>query len=94
MLKIGMLFLTLVVGSCHHPANQNTTQNKPVTIQNEPDIKSKVKETQLASKKDPVCGMPAYKFMKDTTLYKGKIYGFCGNGCKTDFLKKPTKFIH
>jgi YHS domain-containing protein len=29
----------------------------------------------------------------DTASYKGKLYGFCGTGCKEEFVKKPTDFI-
>ena len=85
MLKTGILWCALLLAENIHAQDKK----KPST---QPDIKSQVKETQLASKKDVVCGMPAYKFLKDTTLYDKKIYGFCGKGCKVEFLKNPTRF--
>ena len=58
------------------------------------DTRPAISESQLASKKDPVCGMPAYKFLKDTTFFENKIYGFCGKGCKEAFFKNPKKYSH
>ncbi len=57
------------------------------------DIKKVIKQEQLATKRDPVCGMPVWKYLTDTTLYQEKIYGFCGKGCKDEFLKKPEAYL-
>ena len=86
MFKIVIALVALSLLSFNNAKNNSS--------QKEPDIKSRIKETQLASKKDPVCGMPAYKFLNDTTMYQKKIYGFCGKSCKNEFLKTPKKFIH
>jgi YHS domain-containing protein len=44
----------------------------------------------LASPEDPECGMRiTEKEYADTALINGKIYGFCGTGCKEEYLKKP-----
>ena len=85
MFKIRITLFTILLAGNIHAQVRKTTPTQP-------DIKSQVKEAQLASKKDPVCGMPAYKFLKDTVLYDKKIYGFCGKGCKIEFLKNPTRF--
>lgn len=45
----------------------------------------------LSNKTDPVCGMHVGQG-SDTTLYKGKIIGFCNEMCKTKFLSKPASF--
>lgn len=47
----------------------------------------------LASKTDPVCEMDVSSGVADTATYKGKVYGFCGTGCKEEFVKKPADFI-
>ncbi len=82
------LFILSVMLSCTH----GNAQEK--AIEKKTDIKKSIRESQLASKKDLVCGMPVYKYLKDTVLYEGKIYGFCGEACKIDFLKSPANFIH
>lgn len=70
-----------------------TVQLAALAPQEEVNLKNSIKETQLAQKKDPVCGMPAYKYLKDTALYNGKIYGFCGSGCKTKFKESPANYV-
>lgn len=47
----------------------------------------------LASKIDPVCEMDVSAGVADTATYQGKVYGFCGTGCKEEFVKKPTDYI-
>jgi Cu+-exporting ATPase len=43
---------------------------------------------------DPVCGM---KVNPETTVhqstYNGRVYAFCGAGCKASFDKAPDKYI-
>lgn len=85
------VFMILGFTECNNTiAEKKKTDNKPVIT--EVNIKQTITENQLATKKDPVCGMPAYKFLKDTTLFENKIYGFCGKGCKDEFLKTPKIF--
>lgn len=98
MYKIFLLFILMSCtqpGKSDHTANHlpDATQSKANATQVKPDLKRKIRENQLASKKDPVCGMPAYKYLKDTIIYKTKIYGFCGKGCKDEFIKNPQRFI-
>ncbi len=45
------------------------------------------------NKKDPTCGMPVTAGIADTAHYKGKVLGFCGTGCKDEFLKNPDAMI-
>ncbi|ARM76757.1 YHS domain-containing protein [Acidianus manzaensis] len=42
---------------------------------------------------DPVCGMEVDETSKYKTMYKGKIYYFCSNGCKKEFEKDPEKYL-
>ena len=48
---------------------------------------------KVDNKKDPICGMPVKGNINDTTLYQGKLYGFCSTECKEDFLKNPKEHI-
>ena len=43
-------------------------------------------------KKDPVCDMSIIRGFEDTTVYKGKITGFCSKECKDDFIKNPALY--
>jgi YHS domain-containing protein/TusA-related sulfurtransferase len=44
--------------------------------------------------KDPVCGMSVTKSTaKYTYDYKGTTYYFCGESCKTSFVKDPEKYL-
>lgn len=56
-------------------------------------VKREPASINLAVKKDLVCGMPVSAGVKDTTLYKGKIYGFCAKECKDEFVKDPAHYI-
>jgi YHS domain-containing protein len=48
----------------------------------------------LAIKADPVCGMNLKQAdLADTAVYQGKIYGFCGSGCKDEFVKAPNQYL-
>ena len=44
--------------------------------------------------KDPVCGMNVkIEGAKYSAEYQGKTYYFCSEGCKTEFLKNPVKYL-
>ncbi|MCX6560891.1 MAG: YHS domain-containing protein [Candidatus Aminicenantes bacterium] len=44
--------------------------------------------------KDPVCGMSVTKSTATYTYdYKGTTYYFCGESCKTSFIKDPEKYL-
>ena len=47
---------------------------------------------KIANETDPVCGMPLIRGYEDTTMYIGKIIGFCSHECKDDFMKKPSAY--
>ena len=45
--------------------------------------------------KDPVCKMDVDENKAAaTTVYKGKTYYFCAQGCKTRFEKEPEKYTN
>jgi Cu+-exporting ATPase len=52
---------------------------------------------QLGQATDPVCGMAvdARKATADglTIEHDGKIYFFCGRGCKLEFSEDPARFL-
>ena len=50
-------------------------------------------DVKLSTEQDPVCGMKITGNVGDTTLYNGKVFGFCSASCKASFKKNPTTFI-
>lgn len=55
--------------------------------------KSTTGKTKFANAVDPICNMPIEADMKDTAVYKNKIYGFCNAYCKDEFKKNPEKYV-
>lgn len=44
--------------------------------------------------RDPVCGMEVNeKAVKWKSIYAGKTYYFCAEGCKKAFDKNPKQFV-
>lgn len=94
-IKIILVVMAVVSASC-------TSQNKGPEIKTAPALEEAQNDTTVSNKslialandKDPVCGMPVNSAdVTDTTLYDGKVYGFCSEGCKDDFLKSPKDYI-
>ncbi|SFI55502.1 YHS domain-containing protein [Halpernia frigidisoli] len=52
-----------------------------------------LKNIKVVNVEDPVCKMPTADFLKFTSDYKGKKYGFCSLACKTKFEKNPEKYL-
>lgn len=68
---------------------------------NEPKVKhkhnftyspEKLKNIAIVNAEDPVCHMKTEGVLKDTAMYKNKIYGFCSTFCKDEFITSPEKY--
>lgn len=97
---IAVFSAAFIIASCGGSANKKTETGtgKTETMQEEMKKPSgapkiNIKKEDLASQQDPVCGMPAFKFLKDTAVVNGKIYGFCGKGCKDEFAKNTKQYV-
>ncbi len=45
--------------------------------------------------KDPICGMKVnLETTKYKSIYKGKTYGFCSEGCKNTFDSNPSQYAN
>ena len=55
--------------------------------------KTDLKGIKVVNAEDPICQMKTAEFLKDTAIYKGKIYGFCSDHCKSEFKKNPGKYV-
>ncbi len=42
---------------------------------------------------DPVCGMSVEETTPYRSLYRGKVYYFCSQGCKKEFDADPAKYL-
>jgi YHS domain-containing protein len=79
--------MVLMLGSCGRIFKDETKSTAPA-----PKKVIEIPLSSLAIKNDPVCGM-TLKEVADTTTYQGKTYGFCGSGCKDEFVKNPGQYL-
>lgn len=86
-------FAAVVVVFLFSACNTNSTNQTA----SEPTAAAKkentVKVAELATNKDFVCDMELTEPLGDTTMYNGKMYGFCHENCKAEFLKDPAKYV-
>lgn len=87
-LLIPIAFAVLSCNNHQAPAPETIA---PMTAK-EP-LKEKFKASDVDNKTDFVCGMPTTAAISDTVHYKGKVYGFCSEGCKDDFKKDPSQYL-
>lgn len=50
--------------------------------------------TGFANETDYICGMKVQADWSDTCHYKGKVYAFCSESCKEEFLADPESFLN
>ncbi len=80
------LITCLFITACNnHPAVQMTS----VPEAKMDSVKPKFNKEMVDNKKDPSCGMPLTAGIEDTVHFGGKVYGFCSDECKQQFLKNP-----
>ncbi|ASK31582.1 ATPase P [Chryseobacterium sp. T16E-39] len=52
-----------------------------------------LKNVKVVNAEDPVCHMKTADYLKFTSTYKNKVYGFCSASCKDEFNKNPEKYV-
>ena len=83
------LLLLVIVFSCNKK-EANVVKETTSVI----DPKNPLNKLKYDNKIDFYCKMDITKYgVSDTTLYKGKLYGFCAKMCKDEFLKNPEKYL-
>lgn len=82
-----MAFLSLSLVFC---AQEKHTVKKKKSTSLSPEQLKKVK---VVNALDPICQMKTADYLKDTAMYKNKIYGFCSVSCKDQFKKNPAKYV-
>ena len=79
----------MILSSCGDSFKGETKSQAPA-----PKKTIQIAVASLAIKSDPVCGMNLKQGeVADTALYQGKVYGFCGTGCKDEFVKAPSQYL-
>ncbi|MEO8762171.1 MAG: YHS domain-containing protein [Bacteroidia bacterium] len=93
---IAIIPVIFILLSCAENNDQKTETTIVSKLPPEMEVKEnyiKIDSALLATDKDLVCGMRIKKRIVDTTTYKGKIYIFCGTGCKVAFLKELKAYL-
>jgi len=83
----------LLAVSCNNQPKPEQKVAPAMEGNNVPDGGIKIDPALLVSAIDPVCGMSVQESVADTATYDGKLYGFCSEGCKDDFLLEPGKYV-
>ena len=87
------ILLFVIVGACLNSCG-NLSKNETKSMAPAPKKIVDIAVASLAVKSDPVCGMTLKQGeVADTALYQGKVYGFCGTGCKDEFVKAPSQYL-
>lgn len=91
---VAIAAITLALAACGQKAeNKENTKVEGAKPPMEKAEGIQIDVAKLASKIDPVCEMDITDGVADTASYEGKLYGFCGTGCKEDFVKNPKQYI-
>ena len=90
MKKILLAITALSFAACQPKQAEPEVKTAPALEQTQTEEKPTI---ELASNEDPICKMSVADGYADTTMYDGKIYGFCSPDCKTEFLKDPASYI-
>src|SRR5882724_3315657 len=90
---LGIIIIAAAFG-CNQPKTETTAKKmEAMAPAKDSSVNSNLAKLEFASKKDMSCGMPISAGLSDTTIYKGKLYGFCSAECKEDFLKDPEAHL-
>jgi YHS domain-containing protein len=90
---VPVLFMLVACGSSTNSGTAAATPAKDTSAAQESNgVLPGLKNLSFAYAKDPACGMPLKAGLMDTTTYNGKLYGFCSEDCKNEFLKDPKGY--
>lgn len=86
LLFVGVVLLV----ACKHQPPSNTTTTQTATEQ---PAGEKAPAVVLANTIDPICEMSVDGSVEDTVHYQDKVYGFCSEHCKKEFMEEPGKYL-
>lgn len=93
MTKIALAAVVLALFSCQSKPQPETLTAPALEAAMQDDSAQVGSTIVLAMNTDPVCGMPVDEERADTAMFNGKIYGFCSEGCKEEFLMAPESYL-
>lgn len=94
MKKISVLCLLALAVACKNGEKTESTEAMtPATTDSAAAETARFTPAMVYNKKDPSCGMPVTAGISDTAHYKDKVYGFCAEGCKQDFLAHADEMV-
>ncbi len=80
----------LAIGLTSCGGEKQEAQMEHQMMQESAPAKMDISVDMLATNTDPNCGMKlTTEAVKDTAVYRGKLYGFCSADCKENFKKDP-----
>jgi YHS domain-containing protein len=86
----------LLLAACNSQGHQPAAGDSATTATTDAGMNDSLHRYSLSvvdGKKDLVCGMPLTAALKDTAHYKGKVYGFCSDECKSAFIHTPEAYV-
>lgn len=92
MNKLIVLLGVCLLASCQSKQQQPEVKTAPALEEAANKPQTNV-QYALASDKDFICGMTVTAGECDTAMYMDKIYGFCAEDCKKEFLANPSKYV-
>ncbi len=93
IIKLAVILLFSTVAACNQPKKTDPEKKSEMPVAQKDSAKKDLGDLAFAVKKDLVCGMPVSAGVNDTAHYKGKIYGFCAEECKAEFVKDPEGYL-
>jgi YHS domain-containing protein len=94
---LSVMALCITLASCsnkeEHVTSMESVTQMPPDMHNESKY-IKIDTGLLAVTIDVSCGMTIKNKTADTMSYNGRLYGFCGKGCKDDFAKDPPAHLN
>ncbi|NAW52103.1 YHS domain-containing protein [Elizabethkingia argentiflava] len=83
------IYVIAILGVCAFSCAKEKYSVKHVVKQTSP---SELRNIKVFNAQDPICQMKTAEFLKDTAIYKGRVYGFCSDYCKKEFKKNPKNY--
>ena len=85
-----LLLGVVLLAACKHQTPSNTTSGQTATEQ---PAAGQAATVALDNTIDPICEMSVDGTVEDTVHYQGKVYGFCSEHCKKEFMEEPGKYL-
>lgn len=93
MKNLLFIFIAVAFIACNSKQTAEPEQLEAPVMEKEKKAALHIPKEQLASEIDPVCQMSVAEEQADTFRHEGKLFGFCGKGCKDAFAENPAEYL-